>query len=148
VLGPLFSTIASWVDRKSVRALLAGVAVLATVMLGPFAVILIAVGPREPLLFLLSLGGVAGLLGGGARIWLGPRFFALAGWVRIALALLIAAGVCAAFLAALALPGKIYWATVAPLVGVAGLVLLAGSVTGSGPGPNSSSKPTPLRGAA
>ncbi|TCZ78543.1 hypothetical protein [Lysobacter sp. N42] len=144
----MFSTIASWVDRKSVRALLAAVAVLATVMLGPFAFILVAVGPREPLLFLLGLGGIAGLLGGGARIWLGARFFALPAWARIALALLITAGTCAAFLAALALPGKIYWATAAPLVGVAGLALLAGSVTGPGPGPNNSSKPTPLRGAA
>jgi len=144
----LFSRIASWIDRKAVRALLAGVAVLATVLLGPFALILVAVGPREPLLFLLGIGGAAGLTGGATRIWLGPKFFVLARWARVVLATLIAAGVAAAFLAVFALPGSVYWATIAPLVGVAGLLLLAGSVTGTGPGPNNSSKPTPLRGAA
>ncbi|WP_028840208.1 hypothetical protein [Thermomonas fusca] len=144
----MFSRVASWIDRKAVRGLLAGVVVLATVLLGPFALILVAVGPREPLLFLLGIGGVAGLIGGATRIWLGPRFFALAKCARVVLATLVAAGVVAAFLAAFALPGNVYWATVAPLVGVAGLLLLAGSVTGTGPGPNKSSKPTPLRGAA
>ena len=148
MLGPLFSAVATWIDRKRVRFLLAGVAILASALLGPFALILAAIGPREPLLFLLGLGALLGLCGGGSRIWLGSRFFALRRWLRVLLAVFITCGTAAAFLAVLALPGKVYWATVAPLAGVAGLFLLAGSITGPKPGPNKSSKPTPLRGAA
>ncbi len=135
-------------DKKGVRTVFAGVAVLATILLGPFALILVIAGPREPWLFLLGLSGIAGLFGGGARIWLGPRFFTLPRWARVTGAALIAAGVIAALLAALALPGIVYWATIAPLVGIVGLLLLAGSLSGVAPGPNNSSKPTPLRGAA
>lgn len=143
----MFRRIANWIDQKGVRATFAGVAILSTILLGPFALILVAAGPREPWLFLLGLAGIAGLFGGGVRIWLGSRFFAQPRWVRVTGVALIAVGVIVAFLAALALPGTVYWTTVAPLVGIAGLVLLAGSISGVGPGPDYSSKPTPLRGA-
>ena len=144
----MLKKIAAWFDQKHVRAAFGGVAVLATLLLGPFALLLLAAGPREPLLFLFGLAGIAGLVGGTTRIWLGPRFFLFGRAARAAYATLIAAGCAAALLAPLALPGRVFWATVAPLVGVAGLLLLAGSVVGAGPGPNNSSKPTPLRGAA
>lgn len=145
MLGPLFIIVATWIDRKRVRAVFGVIAVLGSLLLGPFAVVLLAIGPREPWLFLFGLGGIAGLLGGCARIWLGPRFFALASWARAVLCVLISGGIAAALLAALALPGNVYWATIAPLVGIAGAILLAGSITGSGPGPNNSFKPNPLR---
>jgi hypothetical protein len=144
----LFKRIAIWIDRKACRAVFGAIAVLAAVLLGPFAVILIAIGPREPWLFLFGVGGVVGLIGGSARVWLGPRFFALARWARVVLAVLISAGVAAALLAVFALPGSVYWATVASVVGLAGLILLAGSITAAGPGPNNSFKPNPLRGSA
>jgi hypothetical protein len=54
----------------------------------------------------------------------------------------MASGIAAALLAPAALPGRMYWATVAPLIGIAGLVLLAGSVAGSASGPNYSLKRT------
>jgi len=141
----MFTRVANWVDQKGVRSVLAAIAILASVLLGPFAIILIAFGPREPLLFLLGLGGVAGLIGGGARIWRGATFFLLPRWARILLATLIAAGVAAAFLAVFALPDKVYWATVAPLAGITGLILLVGSIAGPQQGSNNSFKPKPLR---
>jgi hypothetical protein len=116
------------------------VAVLGTLLLGPFAVVLLSVGLREPWLFAFGICGIAGLVGGAARIWLGSRFFALGSLVRLAIGVFIALGVTAALLAPAALPRSLYWATVAPLVGIAGLVLLAGSVTSSAPGPNCSVK--------
>ena len=144
----MFKRVASWVDRRAVRALFGAIASLAVVLLGPFALMLLAVGVREPWLFLAGLCGIVGLLGGVARIWLGSRFFTLARWPRIVIAAAISAGIAATVFAASGLPGNLYWATVAPLVGVCGLILLAGSIAGYGPGPNNSSKPTPFRGAA
>ncbi len=141
----MFNRVAAWVDQKGVRSVLAAIAILASVLLGPFAIMLIAVGPREPLLFFLGLGGVSGLLGGGARIWLGASFFLLPRWARILLSTFIAAGVAAALLAVFALPSRVYWATVAPLAGLTGLILLVGSIASPPPGSNNSFKPKSLR---
>ncbi len=143
MLGPLFKTIANWIDRKACRAVFGVIAGLAALLLGPFAVLLIAGGPREPWLFLIGLIGAVGLIGGVARVWLGRRFFGLSLGTRVAIAMSIGAGVAVSFLAAFALPGSIYWATVPPVVGSVGLVLLAGSIAGTGAGPNYSFKPTP-----
>ncbi len=118
------------------------VAVLGAVLLGPFAVILLSVGPREPWLFAFGVCGIAGLVGGTARIWLGSRFFALFPLARVTIVAFMASGIAAALLAPAALPGRMYWATVAPPIGIAGLVLLAGSVAGSASGPNYSLKRT------
>ena len=115
-------------------------------LLGPFVVVLLAVGYKEPLLLALGLGGVAGLVGSFFRIGAGHRFFLLTKWERGGIAVFIAGGIVAAFFATTALPGNIYWATLIPPVGLVGLVLLAGSIKSSAPGPNNSSKPTPLRG--
>ena len=136
------------IDLKPARLALGAVWVGCALLLGPFVVVLLVVGFREPGLLALGLGGAAGLLGAFFRIGAGRRFFMLTKWERGGIAISIASGVAASFLAALALPGNIYWSTLTPPVGLIGLLLLAGSFKGPPPGPNNSSKPTPLRGAA
>ena len=136
------------IDRKPTRLALAAVAVSCTLLLGPFVVVLLVVGLREPGLFALGLGGTAGLLGAFFRIGAGPRFFLLTKWERGGIAVCIAGGIAASFFAAIALPGNIYWSTLTPPVGLIGLFLLAGSIKGPVPGSNNSFKPNPLRGSA
>ena len=144
----MFSKIANLIDRKSTRLALAAVAVGCTLLLGPFVVVLLVVGLHEPRLFALGLGGAAGLLGAFFRIGAGPRFFLLTKWERGGIAICIASGIAASFFAAIALPGNIYWSTLTPPVELIGLLLLAGSLKGPAPGPNSSFKPKSLRGSA
>ena len=147
-LVPLFNRIASLIDRKWARLALAAVWLACMLLLGPFVVVLLFVGYKEPRLFALGLGGAAGLIGAFFRIGAGPRFFLLTKWERGGIAICIASGIAVAFFATTALPGNIYWATLIPPIGLIGLLLLAGSLKSSAPGPNNSSKPTPLRGAA
>ena len=148
MLGPLFRKIASLIDHKPARLALAAVWVGCALLLGPFVVVLLVVGVREPGLLTLGLGGAAGLLGAFFRIGAGPRFFVLTKWERGGIAICIASGAASSFLAAIALPGNVYWSTLTPPVGLIGLLLLAGSFKGPARGPNNSSKPTPFRGAA
>ena len=148
MLGPLFRRIASLIDRKPARLALAAVWVGCVLLLGPFVVVLLVVGVREPGLLTLGLGGAAGLLGAFFRIGAGPRFFLLTKWERGGIAICIASGVAASFFAAIALPGNVYWSTPTPPVGLIGLLLLAGSLKGPALGPNNSFKPNPLRGSA
>ena len=147
-LGPLFKRIASLIDRKPARLALAAVWLGCALLLGPFVVVLLVVGLREPRLLALGLGGAAGLIGAFFRIGAGPRFFLLTKWERVGVAFFIAGGIAAASFATFALPGNIYWATLIPPVGLIGLLLLAGSIKGYAPGPNNSFKPNPLRGSA
>ena len=121
------------------------VLVVACVLLGPLAVLLVAIGPREPALMALGLGGLAGLVGAGVRLWLGQRFFGVSRRARFLVIDSLALGSGAALLAAFALPWHVYLATPMPIVAVLGIVLLAGSIR---PGPNNSFKPKPLRGSA
>ena len=144
----MFNRIASLIDRKSARFALAVVWLGCALLLGPFVVVLLVVGLNEPRLLALGLAGAAGLIGSFFRIGAGPRFFLLTKWERGGIALCIAGGISAAFFAAFALPGNIYWATLTPPVGLVGLFLLAGSIKGYASGPNNSFKPNPLRGSA
>jgi hypothetical protein len=121
------------------------VLIVACVLLGPLAALLVAVGPREPALMALGLGGLAGLVGTCVRLWLGPRFFHASRRSRFLVAISLALGSGAAILAAFALPLHVYLATLMPIVAVLGIALLAGSIR---PGPNNSFKPNPLRGSA
>jgi MFS family permease len=130
-LGPLLSKIASFVDNRLIRGALFAVLVVACVLLGSLAALLIAIGPREPALMALGLGGLVGLLGASVRLWLGPRFFHAPRRLRLLAASSLALGSCAAILAAFALPWHVYLATLMPIVAVFGIVLLAGSI---GPG--------------
>ena len=134
VLGPLFSTIATHIDRKPARLALAGVLAGSVLLLGPFVVVLLVIGIREPGLFLIGLAGAGGLLGAFFRIGAGRRFFMLSKWERAGIAFCIGSGVLAAFFAATALPGNVYLATLAPVVGLIGLLLLAGSIKSSASG--------------
>ena len=136
------------INSKPVRLALAAIWVGCALLLGPFVVVLLVVGLQEPRLLALGLGGAAGLLGAFFRIGAGPRFFLLTKWERGGVAICIAGGIAAAFLATFALPGNIYWATLIPPVGLIGLLLLAGSIKGSVPGPNNSFKPSPHQGGA
>jgi hypothetical protein len=130
----LFNTIANQIDRKPARLVLAAVLAGSVLLLGPFVVVLLVVGVREPRLFLLGLAGAAGLLGAFFRIGAGRRFFLLTKWERARIAICIASGIFAAYFAATALPGNVYWSTRAPPVGFIGLVLLAGSIKNSASG--------------
>jgi len=130
----LFSAIAARIDRKPARLALAAVLAVSVLLLGPFVVVLLVVGIREPGLFLIGLAGAAGLLGAFFRIGAGGRFFMLTQWERIGIAIGIASGVLASFFAATALPGNVYLATLAPVVGLIGLLLLAGSIKSSASG--------------
>ena len=141
----MLSKLASFVDHRLVRGALTAVLIVACVLLGPLSVLAAAFGPREPILMALGLCGLAGLIGACARLWLGPRFFHASRWVKSFVPTFLALGTGAAIAASFALPWHIYMATLMPLVGLLGLVLLAGSIR---PGPNNSFKPTPLRGAA
>jgi hypothetical protein len=145
VLRPLLSRIASFVDNRLIRGALFAVLVVAYVLLGPLAALLVAIEPREPALMALGLGGLVGLLGASVRLWLGPCFFHASRRLRLLTASSLTLGSCAAILAAFALPWHVYLATLMPMVAVLGVVLLAGSIR---PGPNSSFKPTPFRGGA
>ena len=130
----MFSTIATHIDRKPARLALAAVLVASILLLGPFVVVLLVVGVREPGLFLIGLAGAAGLLGAFFRIGAGQRFFQLTKWERIGIAICIASGILAAFFAATALPANVYMGTLAPVIGLIGLVLLAGSIKSSASG--------------
>ena len=144
-LGPLLSRIATFVDGRLIRGAFVAVLVAACMLLGPLATLLIAVGPQEPALMALGLGGLAGLSGACVRLWLGPRFFHASRRSRFLVASSLALGSGTAILAAFALPWHVYLATLMPIVAVFGIVLLAGSIR---PGPNNSFKPNPLRGSA
>ena len=144
----MFSRIANLIDLKSTRLALAAVWVGCTLLLGPFVVALLVVGVHAPGFLALGLGGAAGLLGAFFRIGAGPRFFLLTTWERGGLVICIASGIAASIFAAIALPNNICWSTLTPLVGLIGLILVAGSLKGPAPGPNNSFKPKPLRGSA
>ena len=95
-LGPLFSRMADLIDRKAVRGALTAVLVVAVVLFGPLAFLLLGFASREPAFLLIAVGGWAGLVGASCRVWLGPRFFLLHPWLRIVLAGCLAAGTAAA----------------------------------------------------
>ena len=138
----MFSKVAVLIDRKPLRLALAAVGIGCTLLLGPFVIVLLAIGIREPGLFALGLGGALGLLGAFFRIGGGPRFFSLTSWERRGIATCIASGIASTFLAPFALPGNLYWSFL-PCLGVVGLLLLAGSIKGPAAGSNHSFKVTP-----
>jgi hypothetical protein len=122
----MLGTFAHWVDRSDIHRCLMALVLFAWLMLGPLAVLAL-LGP--PASFLLGLGGLAGLLGASSRIFPGARFFLLSpGRRRLAVSGL-AAGVATTLLALVILPARIYWSTPVWLVGLAGIVVLAGSFT-------------------
>ena len=130
----MFSAIATQIDSKAARLVLAAVLVGSVLLLGPFVAVLLVVGIREPRLFLIGLAGAAGLLGAFFRIGAGRRFFMLTKYERTGIAICIASGVLAAFFAGTALPGNVYLGTLSPVVGLIGLLLLAGSIKSSASG--------------
>jgi hypothetical protein len=130
---------ASLVDRGIAHGCLVAVLLFAWLMLAPLS-LLALLGP--PASFLLGLSGLAGLLGASIRIYLGPRFFLLARWCQRLLVGCLAIGAAATFLAFVILPARIYWATPIWFVGLAGMLVLLGSITDSGLGSNYSSKRT------
>ena len=119
------------------------VLVVACALLGPLAALLVAVGPREPALMALGVGGLTGLVGAYVRLRLGPRFFGASRLARLLVTGSLALGSSAALLAAFTLPWHVYLVTLMPIVAVLGIVLLASSIR---PGSNNSFNPMPLRG--
>ncbi len=118
---------------------------VASVLLAPLSLVAAAFGPKEPILMALGLCGLAGLVGAYVRLGSGARFFYAARWLKHSVQVFLSLGCAAAIGASFAIPWHIYMSTLMPLVGLLGLVVLAGSIK---PGPNNSFKPTPLRGAA
>jgi hypothetical protein len=117
---------AHWVDRRDIRGFLTVLLLFAWLMLGPLS-LLSMLGP--PVSFLLGLGGLAGLSGASSRIFSGPGFFLLSRGCRRLVVSGLVAGAGATVLAFVILPARIYWATPIWLVGLAGIVTLAGSIT-------------------
>ncbi len=148
VLGPLFSTVARLVESDVGRSTLGALATLASVFFGPLAVILVGNGPQHGPPFLLGLGGLTGLAGWWLRVWSGSRWQHWHILARSLVVLCLAAGTSASVAVLFWAPGGFYWSTILVVMSSAGGLMLLGSLASSGPGPNNSSKPTPLRGAA
>jgi hypothetical protein len=144
----LFSSVARVVEGEVGRSTLGALATLATVFFGPLSVILAGVGPSHGTPFLLGIGGLAGLLGWWLRIWAGPRWPLWHLLIRSLVVLCLSAGTSASVAVLLLVPGGFYWSAILVLMVGAGGFLLLGSLAPNRPGPNNSSKPTPLRGAA
>ena len=141
----MLSKIANFVDHKFVRGVLTAALMVASVFLAPLSLVTAAFGPREPILMALGLCGLAGLIGAYVRLGSGPRFFYASRWLKYTVLVFLSLGCIAAIGASFAIPWHIYMSTLMPVVGLLGLIVLAGSIK---PGPNNSFKPTPLRGAA
>ena len=148
MLGPLFSSVARVVENDVGRSTLGALATLATIFFGPLSVILVGTGPQHDTPFLLGLGGLSGLAGWWLRVWSGARWRHWHVLVRATVVLCLAAGTSASLAVLILAPGGFYWSTILVLVSGAGGLMLLGSLAPSRPGPNNSSKPTPLRGAA
>ncbi|AXK71232.1 hypothetical protein DWG18_02305 [Lysobacter sp. TY2-98] len=143
----MLNKIATLMDQTAVRCLLGLVAICASLVLVLPVLALLSVTLHEPVLGAIGAAALAGLVAGLARLLLGGRFFSVSAAARTAIRLGLGAGVLAVAVGAIALPSESEWRPVIAAVAALGAVLLAGSV-GRSPGPNNSSKPTPLRGAA
>ena len=141
----MLSKLANFVDHKFVRCVLTAVLMVASVLLAPVSLVAVAFGPKEPTLVALGLCGLAGLIGAYIRLGSGPRFFYASRWLKHSVLVFLSLGCVAAIGASFAIPWHIYMVTLMPLIGLLGLVVLAGSIK---PGPNNSFKPMPLRGTA
>jgi len=144
----LFSSFARVVESEVGRSTLGALATLATIFFGPLSVILAGTGPGHGTPFFFGIGGLAGLLGWWLRIWAGPRWPRWHILIRGLVVLCLAAGTSASVAVLLLAPGGFYWSTILVLMASAGVTMLLGSLAPNRPGPNNSSKPTPLRGAA
>lgn len=129
----MLSKTANCVDHRIVRGLLTAVFVGASVLLGSAWLAAAAFGLMEPVLMALGLCGLAGLVGASIRLGFGPRFFYASRWLRYSVLVTLSLGCAAAVGASFAIPWHIYMATLMPLVGLLGLVVLAGSIE---PGPD------------
>jgi hypothetical protein len=135
----MLSKVANLVDRGITHGCLVAVLLFAWLMLAPLS-LLALLGP--PISFLFGLGGLAGLLGASARIFLGPRFFLLSRGRQRFLVGCLAVGSAATVLAFAILPACIYWATPIWFVSLAGILVLLGSITGPESGSHLSSTRT------
>jgi hypothetical protein len=135
----MLSKMANLVDHRVVHGYLVAILLFAWLMLAPLSLLALL---GAPVSFLLGLGGLAGLLGASTRLFLGPRFFLLSRWRQRLLVGCLAAGTMATLLALAVLPARIYWATPIWFVGLAGILVFVGSITGSESGSNYSSKRT------
>ena len=113
----MLSKVANLVDRGITHGCLVAVLLFAWLMLAPLS-LLALLGP--PISFLFGLGGLAGLLGASARIFLGPRFFLLSRGRQRFLVGCLAVG----------------------FVSLAGILVLLGSITGPESGSHLSSTRT------
>ncbi|GAB6197607.1 hypothetical protein PAGU2595_029500 [Lysobacter xanthus] len=143
------SKLAAAVDHPLSRVLLGLLGILVTGSIGVFALGFVLVNPlQEPVAFLVGLGGCLGLFGWWSRIAFRSASLAFRPRLRAATAAFLLLGVATVLyqlarlrLSAGALP---FLAVVAG----AGIYMLLGTLGIAGSGPNNSSKPTPLRGAA
>ena len=140
---------ASIVDHPLSRIALGLFGVVVTALFGLFSVILLMSNPfQEPATFATGLGACLGMVGWWVRLFVRPPTLARLTWLRLTLCVCLVAGIIAASHALpfvpIAAPGfPLLVATIA-----AGTLLLLGTLGRSGPGPNNSFKPKPLRGSA
>ena len=139
----------SIVDHPLGRIVLGLFAAVVTALFGIFSFFLLISNPlQDPAAFATGLGAFLGLLGWWARVLVRPSALARRPRFRTALAGCLLVGTGAASYALLFTPSStpafpLLWAMVG-----AGVLLFLGTIAHSGPGPNNSSKPAPLRGAA
>jgi hypothetical protein len=145
----VLEVLAGVVDKTASRWVLGLFAAAATVVFGFFALLAIGAGPFEsPDSFGLGVAAWVGLAGWWARVFMPSQSFASRprrkAAVLFALAVGIAAAAYAMTLMSRAIPA--FWLLACMVA--AGVSMLLGTLRLAQPGPNNSSKPTPLRGAA
>ncbi|WP_149353330.1 hypothetical protein [Cognatilysobacter lacus] len=143
------SKLAAAVDHALSRVLLGLLGVLVTASIGVFALGFVSVNPlREPAAFLVGLGGCLGLLGWWLRVAFRSSSLARRPRLRGATGASLLLGLATVLYQLARLPLSAGALPFLAVVGAAAIFMFLGTLGIAGSGPNNSSKPTPLRGAA
>jgi hypothetical protein len=149
VLGPLLKIAARIVDHPLSRILLGLFGILVAALFGIYVVVLLLVNPLEhPASFALGLAACLGLLGWWTRLFLRSASLMHRPRLRLLVSFCLVAGVGAATYGLFFMPRGTSGFPMLTAMIAAGTLMLLGTLGASGPGPNNSFKPKPLRGSA